>query len=133
MVVLILTSCRLYHDQLQLSESHLDSLLADTTSTLGILSSLYDSFKIVEAQSAAFHAQCEGLLSEQLRIAKLANDLSENLQYYNCLEPITRKLNAPGAGSFVRGKEFAEMLPTLDKCIEYMQTHVRLNLNRLVS
>ncbi len=128
-MVLILTSCRLYHDQLQLSESHLDTLLADTTSTLGILSSLYESFKMVEAQSTAFHAQCEGLLSEQLRIAKLASDLSENLLYYSYLEPITRRLNAPGAGSFVRGKEFAEMLSTLDKCIEYMQAHVCLNLN----
>jgi hypothetical protein len=125
----MLTFYRLYHDQLLLSESHLDSLLADTTSTLGTLSSLYESFKTVEAQSTAFHAQCEGLLSEQLRIAKLASDLSENLLYYNYLEPITRRLNAPGAGAFVRGKEFAEMLSTLDKCIGYMQAHVSLNLN----
>ncbi|TKA70672.1 hypothetical protein B0A49_03479 [Cryomyces minteri] len=36
---------------------------------------------------------------------------------------MTRKLNAPGAGNFVRGKEFSEMLSNLDRCLEYMQAH----------
>ncbi|KAK5005376.1 Golgi transport complex subunit 3, partial [Cryomyces antarcticus] len=49
--------------------------------------------------------------------------MAENLQYYTYLEPITRKLNAPGAGNFVRGKEFSEMLSNLDRCLEYMQAH----------
>lgn len=54
----------------------------------------------------------------------LADALGENLKYYNYLEPVTRRLNAPGAGSFVRSKEFSEMLSRLDECLSYMAAHV---------
>lgn len=60
----------------------------------------------------------------------LASDLESNLKYYNYLEPVTRRLNAPGAGSFVRSSEFSEMLSRLDECLEYMASHVR-NLKSL--
>ncbi|KAI9707661.1 MAG: Golgi transport complex subunit 3 [Candelina mexicana] len=112
-----------YQDQLCLFENHLDSLLASTNSTLDLLSSLAESFQTVEAQTTAFQAQCQGLLADQRRITDLADDLGENLQFYRYLEPITKRLNAPGAGNFVRGKEFSEMLANLDRCLEYTQAH----------
>ncbi|KAK4934476.1 hypothetical protein LTR28_010639, partial [Elasticomyces elasticus] len=71
-------------------------------------------------------AQCESLVSEQRRITKLADEMNEDLRYYAYLEPITRRLNAPGAGNLVRGKDFPEMLLNLDNCLDYMQAHVRL-------
>ena len=106
--------------------SHLDCLLSDTTSTLDHLASLANSFKEVEAQTTIFQKQCEGLLGEQKRITGLADELEHNLKYYNYLEPVTRRLNAPGAGNFVRSKEFSEMLARLDECLEYMALHVSL-------
>ncbi|KAI9822449.1 MAG: Golgi transport complex subunit 3 [Pycnora praestabilis] len=112
-----------YHDQLDLSTSHLDSLLDSTNSSLDLLSSLSESFRAVETQTTAFQAQCQSLLSEQQRLTRLADELGKNLQYYNYLEPVTRRLNAPGAGNFVRGKEFLEMLSHLDDCLAYMQKH----------
>ncbi|KAF2661605.1 Sec34-domain-containing protein [Lophiostoma macrostomum CBS 122681] len=114
---------QLYQDQLHLTRSHLDHILADTSSTLGILSSLSESFQAVEAQTTAFQTQCEGLIEDQQRITKLADEMEGNLRYYLYLEPITKRLNAPGAGSIVRGKEFTEMLSNLDNCLEYMQAH----------
>lgn len=54
----------------------------------------------------------------------LEKDIAENLQYYMYLEPIARRLNAPGAGNFVRSREFSEMLANLDNCIDYMEKHV---------
>lgn len=113
-----------YQTQLELSHSHLDSLLSETTSTLSLLASLTRSFKEVEAQTTTFQKQCEGLLDEQKRIEGLADDLDQNLKYYNSLEPVTRRLNAPGAGNFVRSKEFSEMLARLDECLRYMAAHV---------
>ena len=62
---------------------------------------------------------------EQQRLTGLANGVGENLQYYSYLEPITRRLNAPGAGNFVKGKEFSDMLERLDECLDYMAAHVR--------
>ncbi|KAL2039427.1 hypothetical protein N7G274_007699 [Stereocaulon virgatum] len=112
-----------YQKQLELSQSHLDHLLSDTSSTLNHLASLSNSFSEVEAQTTIFQKQCEGLLDEQKRITELADQLDHNLKYYNFLEPVTRKLNAPGAGNFVRGKEFSEMLARLDDCLEYMAAH----------
>ncbi|KAF2224407.1 Sec34-like family-domain-containing protein [Elsinoe ampelina] len=114
---------RLYHDQLEISQNHLDSLLQSTTSSLNLLSSLSESFRIVEEQTHAFHQQCQSIIAEQKRMTKLADDMKENVQYYAYLEPITRRLNAPGATSVVTRSEFPEMLANLDSCLDYMQGH----------
>lgn len=123
---------RNYQRQLELSQSHLDTLLSDTSSTLDLLASLTSSFKDVEAQTTIFQRQCAGLLDEQTRITRLADNLDDNLKYYNYLEPVTRRLNAPGAGNFVRSKEFSEMLARLDDCLEYMAAHVSVLLSKLL-
>lgn len=117
------TRCRQYHDQLRLTGDHLGNLQENTTSALTLLSTLSHAFKTVEAQTSSFQAQCEGLLAEQKRINTLADDIGHNLQFYAYLDPITRRLNAPGAGNYVREKEFSDMLENLDACIEYMQNH----------
>lgn len=115
---------RSYIDELEMSKSHLDSLLSDTSCTLNLLSSLYESFRAVDTQTSIFRTQCEELLSAQKRSLDLANGIRDNLQYYDLLHPISRRLNAPSAGNSVRSKEFSEMLSHLDKCLEYMQAHV---------
>ncbi|PNS21982.1 Conserved oligomeric Golgi complex subunit 3 isoform A [Sphaceloma murrayae] len=113
----------LYHEQLQISQDHLDALLESTNLSLDILSSLSNSFRVVEEQTNAFHRQCQDMLAEQRRMTKLADDLKDNLQYYAYLEPITRRLNAPGATNVVTRSEFPEMLANLDSCLDYMQGH----------
>lgn len=115
---------RLYHEQLQTSRSHLDSLLSDTDTNLELLSKLSNSFNTVEKQAAAFQERCKNLLAEQRRVSSLADGIGHNLQYYNYLDPITRRLNAPGVRHFVRGEDFLDMLSQLDQCLEYTQAHV---------
>ena len=78
----------------------------------------------------AFQSQCEDLLKQQQKIEGLADDLDHNLKYYNYLEPATRRLNAPGAGSFVRSKEFSEMLSRIDECLDYFSAHVSLPVSQ---
>lgn len=63
----------------------------------------------------------------------LANELEKNLKFYTYLEPATRRLNAPGAGSFVRSKEFSEMLSRIDDCLDYLTAHVSLEFPLTVS
>lgn len=115
-------------DELQVSKSHLDALLFDTSSTLDLLSSLSESFQAVESKTYTFQKQCEGLLSAQKRNSELAENIRDNLQYYDFLDPATRRLNAPGAGSGVREKEFSDMLRRLDECLDYMDSHVSTSL-----
>lgn len=90
-----------------------------------MLSELSISFSTVDSQTSALRERSESLLSEQIRIAGMADNIQDNLEYYNYLDPITRRLNAPGARHFVRGEDFTEMLINLDDCLEYMQKHVR--------
>ncbi|KIW02820.1 uncharacterized protein PV09_05878 [Verruconis gallopava] len=114
---------RLYRDQLHLAEEHLESLLNGTNAVLQLLINLSNNFREVETQTTSFQAQCEDLLSDQNRTIMLANGIAENLQFYTYLEPMTRRLNAPGAGRLVGGREFSDMLSNLDTCLEYMQAH----------
>jgi hypothetical protein len=99
-------------------------LLRDTTSALDLLANLSSSFKSVEAQTTAFQAQCEDLLGEQKHIKHLSEEVGTGLQYYAYLEPITRRLNAPGASSVIGDDGFVEMLTNLDACIDFMIKHV---------
>ena len=107
-----------------MSKSHLDSLLSDSSSTLDLLSSLSKSFNAVELQTSNFQKQCEGLLCAQKRDSDLAVDIHDNLQYYDFLDPASRRLNAPGAGNTVRSRDFSDMLRRLDECLDYMERHV---------
>ncbi|OKL60595.1 hypothetical protein UA08_04046 [Talaromyces atroroseus] len=109
--------------ELEISRAHLDSLLADTSSTLAALSSLSKSFQAVDLQTSTFQKQCEGLLTTQTKNTRLADDIRDNLAYYDFLDPASRKLNAPGAGKIVRDREFSEMLRKLDECLDYMESH----------
>lgn len=108
-----------------LSERHLDTLLNDTKGALDLLASLSESFKTVELETTAFQAQCEDLLAEQKRLRDLADEVGTDLQYYAYLEPLTRRLNAPGAGRLVRSDDFLDILLNLNTCIDFMDEHVR--------
>lgn len=109
---------------MELSERHLDNLLHDTTAALDLLAGLSESFKTVETQTTAFQGHCEDLLSEQRRLRELADEIGLNLQYYAYLEPLTRRLNAPGAGRIVKSDDFSDMLINLNTCIAFMEEHV---------
>jgi hypothetical protein len=121
-----LTRRRLYHDQLSLTERHLDGLIDDANATLTLLTSLSDSFQSVEAQTTTFQAACEGLLQEQSRLELLADQVGTDLYYYIYLDTATRRLNAPGASRLVDDDEFGTMVENIDSCINFMQSHVRL-------
>lgn len=123
--LLLIDNARLYLDQLTLSRNHLDRLTEGTTSTLDLLSGLSNSFKAVDLQTSSFQSRCEGVLLEQRRLNALADDIGQNLRYYSLLDPITRRLNAPGAGHSVRREDFSQMLTNLDQCLDYMKNHVR--------
>lgn len=112
-----------YLDELDAAKSHLDLLLTTTSETLKELSEISTAFRTIDHQTKAFQKQTANVVEEQERNEANANAIAENLKYYEPLERITRRLNAPGAGSLARSKDFSDMLRTLDECIDYMQTH----------
>lgn len=112
-----------HQEQLELWSNHLDNLLSSTKSSLDLLSTLAKSFEAVETQTTAFRQQCESLITEQKRLESVAEAIEENARYYTYLEPMTRRLNAPGAANLVKGDDFPEMLSNLDNCLAYMESH----------
>jgi len=118
---------RLYRDQLDVSERHLDGLVADTTGALDLLAKLSASFKTVDLQTTAFQAQCEDLLTEQKRLRDLADVIGSDLRYYAYLESLTRRLNTATSGRLVRSDDFLDILINLNTCIDFMDEHVRIS------
>ncbi|RVX69460.1 hypothetical protein B0A52_06524 [Exophiala mesophila] len=116
-------SYQAYIDQLEVSRLQLDHLLADTAATLDELSDISAAFKSIDAQTKSFQKQSLTIIDDQRKNDAIAQEIADNLRYYEPLERITRRLNAPGAGAFARTKDFSDMLVTLDECIDYMQTH----------
>lgn len=116
----------LYHDELLMTERHLDALIDDADQALKVLESLCSSFRAVDSQTSSFKAQCDGLLTEKMHFETLAESVGMDLQYYTYLDSATRRLNAPGSGRLVEGGNFAEILSTLDSCIEFMTKNVSL-------
>ena len=112
-----------YLDQLSAARTHLDALLASTAETLSSLSTISASFNSISTQTKSFQAQSATILEEQRKNEVIAQEIADNLRYYEPLERITRRLNAPQAGNFVRSQDFSDMLVTLDECTDYMQTH----------
>ncbi|RMZ86215.1 hypothetical protein DV737_g159, partial [Chaetothyriales sp. CBS 132003] len=110
-------------DELEEAKTHLDGLLASTADTLNQLSAISAAFTAIDGQTKAFQQQTAHVLEEQKKKAANAAAIAANLQYYEPLERISRRLNAPGAGSLARSRDFSDMLATLDQCIDYMQTH----------
>lgn len=99
-------------------------MFQDTTVALDSLTALSASFRSVEVQTSAFQSQCEDLLEDQKRLKSLRDEVGVGLQYYGYLEPITRRLNAPGASRAIGDDSFVEMLSNLESCIDYMTEHV---------
>lgn len=115
----------LYHDQLAMTERHLETLIEDTNSALTVLASLSESFRAVEDQTTSFQSQCDDLLSEQKRLHRLADEVGTDLHYYAYLDNVSRRLNAPGASRLVDDAAFGEVLDNLDSCIAFMTEHPR--------
>lgn len=115
---------RLYQDQLEITERHLDTLIEGANNALQLLASLADSFRAVESQTTSFQAQCDDLLTEEKRLRKLADEVGTDLHYYAYLDGVTRRLNAPGASRLVDHQNFGEILTNLDACIAFMVKHV---------
>ncbi|KAI0599759.1 Sec34-like family protein [Biscogniauxia sp. FL1348] len=113
----------LYRDQLEMTERHLDTLIADADGALDLLTSLADSFRYVDTQTSSFQAQCDDLLSEEKRLRKLADEVGTDLHYYAYMDGVTRRLNAPGASRLVDHENFSEILTNLDACIVFMAKH----------
>ncbi|EQL01982.1 Sec34-like family protein [Ophiocordyceps sinensis CO18] len=113
----------LYQDQLTLTERHLDGLIDDANAALKLLTSLSNSFQSVQAQTSSFQSKCEGLLNEQRRLEKLADEVGTDLHYYAYLDTATRRLNAPGASRLVEDEAFGDMVENIDSCIRFMSTH----------
>ena len=105
-------------------------MLSETKEMVQLLGGLSDGFDAVRDQTSAFQAACEELLTEQKRLESLSEGITSNLEHFNELEGITRRLHAPGSDIVTRD-DFKAMLSKLDTCLEYVNAHVRQHFHSL--
>ncbi|KAK9462834.1 Sec34-like family-domain-containing protein [Lipomyces oligophaga] len=111
------------------AQSHLEScrvFMLQADRTLKFLDALALGFDSVKRQTSSFQASCDALSVEQQRLDALATEIENHLVPFNMLEEITKRLNVPGT-DFVAHEGFKQMLATLDRCIEYTETHPNFN------
>ena len=114
---------RIYLKQLEQHQQDCNELLSQVTGTLDKLTKLEDQYGFVSNKTNSLHEACEQMLIDQNKLSKLADDLESNVSYFLEYEKIQSQLSSPTLS--VHGELFHDILNRLDKCIDYMQSHVR--------
>lgn len=115
---------RIYLKQLEQHREDCNGLLDQVSSTLDKLTKLQDQYGFVSNKTNSLHEACEQMLIDQNKLSKLADDLEMKVSYFLEYEKIQSQLSSPTIS--VHGELFHDILNRLDKCIEFMQAHVRV-------
>jgi hypothetical protein len=95
---------------------------------LTVCKEMEQDYQFVQFKSSALQNDCERLLAEQQGLLATADQLAENLSYFNDLEKITKLFNAPG-NEVCANEFFIPMLSRLDECLTFVQNNVSLLFN----
>lgn len=90
--------------------------------TIEKLTKLNNQHGFVSNKTASLHEACEQMLIDQNKLSALADDLEKKVSYFIEYEKIQSQLSSPTLS--VHGELFHDILDRLDKCIDYMQSHV---------
>ena len=113
---------RVYLMQLEQHQEDCKQLLNQVSGTLGKLSKLSDQYGFVSNKTNSLHEACEQMLTDQTKLATLADDLESRVSFFLEYEKIQLQLSSPTLS--VHGELFHNILDRLDRCIAYMQSHV---------
>lgn len=117
---------RAYLAQLEKHKDDCEDLLSQVTGTLEKLSKLKNQYGFVSNKTTSLHEACEQMLIDQTKLSNLADELEQKISYFLEYEKIQSQLSSPTLS--VHGELFHNILDRLDKCIEYMQSHVSSRL-----
>ena len=112
----------MYLKQLEQHREDCNSLLNQVTDTLDKLSKLKGQYGFVSNKTNSLHEACEQMLIDQNKLAKLADDLEMVISYFLEYEKIQSQLSSPTIS--VHGELFHDILDRLDKCTDFMISHV---------
>ena len=116
--------CRVYLSQLEQHQDDCKQLLKQVSGTIEKLSKLDNQHGFVSNKTASLHEACEQMLIDQNKLSSLADDLEKKVSYFVEYEKIQSQLSSPTLS--VHGELFHDILNRLDKCIDYMQSHVSI-------
>lgn len=108
--------------QLEQHREDCNSLLNQVADTLDKLSKLKGQYGFVSNKTNSLHEACEQMLIDQNKLAKLADDLETVISYFLEYEKIQSQLSSPTIS--VHGELFHDILDRLDKCTDFMISHV---------
>lgn len=115
---------RVYLAQLEKHQGDCHQLLSHVSGTLEKLSKLGNQYGFVSNKTTSLHEACEQMLIDQNKLSDLADELEGKIAYFLEYEKIQSQLSSPTLS--VHGDLFRSILDRLDKCTDYMQSHVSL-------
>lgn len=115
---------RAYLAQLEKHQGDCQDMLHQVTGTLDKLSKLTGQYGFVSNKTTSLHEACEQMLIDQTKLSNLADELENKISYFLEYEKIQSQLSSPTLS--VHGELFRNILDRLDKCIDYMQSHVKI-------
>lgn len=116
------SECLVYLSQLEQHQDDCKQLLKQVSGTIEKLTKLNNQYGFVSNKTASLHEACEQMLIDQNKLSTLADDLEKKVSYFVEYEKIQSQLSSPTLS--VHGELFHDILNRLDKCIDYMQSHV---------
>lgn len=111
-----------YYEQLRSRASECDTMLQEIDESLGSLRKLTQEFNFVSEKTSSLHQASESLLQDQTKLSDSGEEIRKRLKYFSQAESISQRLHNPTVS--VSNDSFADVLNTIDDCIEYMRVNV---------
>ncbi|XP_049535661.1 conserved oligomeric Golgi complex subunit 3 isoform X1 [Anopheles darlingi] len=110
-----------YYEQLRSRASECDTMLQEIDESLGSLRKLTQEFNFVSEKTSSLHQASESLLQDQTKLSDSGEEIRKRLKYFSQAESISQRLHNPTVS--VSNESFADVLNTIDDCIEYMRVN----------
>ncbi|XP_035776832.1 conserved oligomeric Golgi complex subunit 3-like isoform X2 [Anopheles albimanus] len=110
-----------YYEQLRSRASECDTMLQEIDESLGSLRKLTQEFNFVSEKTSSLHQASESLLQDQTKLSDSGEEIRKRLKYFSQAESISQRLHNPTVS--VSNDSFADVLNTIDDCIEYMRVN----------
>lgn len=110
-----------YMETLKRYNAHCQEIIAVIGEALDSINNLEKEYVFVSTKTNALHDACEQLLADQTKLINAAENIQQDLVFFNELDRVTTKLGASSLA--VTGETFQSLLIRIDECIDFMTKH----------
>jgi conserved oligomeric Golgi complex subunit 3 len=94
--------------------------------SLDALNKLTKEYEFVNTKTSSLNTASENLLQEQTKLNEINEEIRHRLKHFTQAEHISQRLQNPTFSP--SSDQFAEIMNTIDECLEYLKEHVSLKI-----